>query len=124
MKESDLDKILKEYGIDPVICHIPVGKFVDKITVVVDNSRSRYDVTNTQVHKWVEDKINTIVSEISLKEDSPLTPIETITVALNRSNIYGYALCSLTDQFSRKKGRMIAKGRLISYIQKLRSINE
>ena len=39
---------------------------------------------------------------------------------LKTDNIYGVAVCDIRDQFSRKRGRVIAKGRLLKYLKKRR----
>jgi hypothetical protein len=39
---------------------------------------------------------------------------------LHASDIHGVAICDWRDQFSRKRGRVIAKGRLLKYLKECR----
>jgi len=40
-----------------------------------------------------------------------------LSKSLHENHIYGFALCSLEDQFNRQRGRIIAKGRLLKHIK-------
>ena len=40
-----------------------------------------------------------------------------LSTSLRKNHIYGFALCSLQDQFNRQRGRIIAKGRLLKYLK-------
>jgi hypothetical protein len=38
---------------------------------------------------------------------------------LNAMGIYGVALCNIRDQYSKKRGRIIAKGRLLKHLKEM-----
>jgi hypothetical protein len=42
-------------------------------------------------------------------------------VGLRKRGIYGISICDSRDQFSRKRGRIIAKGRLFKHLKAMRS---
>ena len=47
-----------------------------------------------------------------------------ISTSLRKNHIYGFALCSLQDQFNRQRGRIIAKGRLLKHLNAQRAEQE
>lgn len=46
---------------------------------------------------------------------------DTLAGLRGRGPYYGVAICDLRDQFSRKRGRIIAKGRLLTYLKEAKS---
>ena len=49
--------------------------------------------------------------------DMLFTASNYISTSLRKNHIYGYAFCSLQDQFNRQRGRIIAKGRLLKHLK-------
>jgi len=107
--EEKLDSEFEELGVKPRVYHFTEGIApFNAITIVDDNKnwtwktmRGSLDNAFTREYLW-------------LRGYSPATRF---IFALKQMHLYGVAICDHRDQFNRKLGRIIAKGRLLKHLK-------
>jgi len=107
--EKKLDAEFERLGVKPFIVHIrddqmPFMSF-NAITIALDYPGVQYQVLFEQV-------INACVLT-----ESATTPATSLLRYFRARKIYGVAICDPRDTFSRLKGRVIAKGRLLKWLK-------
>lgn len=106
--EDHIDKEFEEMDTNPWVYHVKTLEYFGGITVV-DDSRHDTDDINSMVYE-IEHECNDDASTIS----APSTWMRT---QLAKRGFYGIAICDWRDTFSRKRGRVISKGRLLKHLK-------
>ena len=113
--EQKIDKELADLGERPYIYHIRAyGKGSQRKLLRVFNV-----VTIADVRYSPTSDIEDIVGEIRENSICCLTiqPATVMMRELRKIEYYGVAICDRRDNFSRKRGRIIAKGRLLKHLE-------
>ena len=113
--EQKIDKELADLGVRPHVYHIRAyGKGSQRKMLRVFNA-----VTIADIQRMPTSEIEDIVGEI--REESIygtiIQPATVMREELRKIECYGVAICDRRDNFSRKRGRIIAKGRLLKHLR-------
>ena len=120
--EQKIDKELADLGVRPYIYHIRAyGKGSQRKLLRVFNVVTIADVewmSTTDVENDVGRLIDGLLWALAPYDTRPeIQPATWIIRALNGDGYYGVAICDRRDNFSRKRGRIIAKGRLLKHLE-------
>jgi len=120
--EYKVDKELAELGIRPYVYHIRAydeGSSQRKLLRMF-NGITIVDIKqglSTDVEVDVYRLIGELESKLKKFARSDLHPATWMMIELRKLGYYGVAICDRRDNFSRKRGRIIAKGRLLKYLR-------
>jgi hypothetical protein len=119
--ETQIDKELGDLGVKPYLYHIRAyGKGSQRkllrtfkaITLV----GLRYEKTANIELDIAKSMIN--MMNARMIHGNEVQPATFMLEELRKLGYYGVAICDRRDNFSRKRGRIIAKGRLLRYLQR------
>ena len=105
--EKKVDAEFERIGVKPCIYHFTryMGPF-GAITVV------------DQLHSWADvRKVIDMERENQLRAVQIYDNASSMLYSLRERKIYGVAICDQRDNFDRRKGRVIAKGRLLKHLK-------
>ena len=115
-----VDKELDDLGVKPYVYHIRaygegsrrriLGSF-NSITIVDPIKMPTADVEHD-----VGEAIEGLIKE-RMMYGNKVPPATFMMKELREMGYYGIAICDRRDNFSRKRGRIIAKGRLLKYLR-------
>lgn len=118
--EHKVDKELEELGVKPYVYHIRaygegsqrriLGSF-NAITIV-----DAQFIIPVAVEYAVGEAIEYLANK-HMEYGADIHPATCVMKYLRRIGYYGIAICDRRDNFSRKRGRIIAKGRLLKYLR-------
>jgi len=117
--EYKVDKELAELGVRPYVYHIRAYDegsrqellwMFNGITIVDIKRRLS---TEVDVYRLIE-KLRLKLKKFAR---SDLHPATWMMIELRKLGYYGVAICDRRDNFSRKRGRIIAKGRLLKHLR-------
>lgn len=104
--EERLDKEFEKMEIKPYIYHFVEG--IEPFAAITIVEAMRYSWNN------IKDIVDTAMKNAkSLRHNKASEVIR----SLHYADIYGVAICDRRDQFNRKLGRVIAKGRLLKHLK-------
>lgn len=110
--EIGLDKEFERMGVKPRIYHFIENTYPYRaVTVVMDNR----DLLAPLLWKQV---LARVISGIDYASVSNYNRTTRVIKQLKTENIHGIAICDIRDQFNRKQGRIIAKGRLLKQLKR------
>jgi len=118
--ETRIDKELAELGVKPYVYYIRaygegfqrriLGSF-NAITIV----DTQYQKT-AQVERDVGGAMDGLANSRMTHGDN-ISPATWVMAYLHKMGYHGVAICDRRDYFSRKRGRIIAKGRLLKHLK-------
>jgi hypothetical protein len=107
MKKNDERKAdlgLKQLGVTPRIYHIREHMWpFAGVTIVTADQEGSFSAVKTMVQKEIS--MHTLNKATKTKKN------------LNDLGIYGVAICDVHDEYNKKRGRTIAKGRLLKHLK-------
>jgi len=107
--ENRLDAEFKARGIKPYIYHITKDTIYFTGFTIVHDKRMTLSALDHLLSK--------VYAREELWELYPITPATRLLTGLREQGIYGVAICNERDQYSKKRGRIIAKGRLLKHLR-------
>lgn len=119
--ERKVDKELADLGVKPYVYHIraygegsqqKLLRLFNQITIVDTKKMAMIDVEYI-----VGELIEELKKKLRMFARSDLHPATWMMRELQAFDYYGIAICDRRDNFSRKRGRIIAKGRLLKYLR-------
>ena len=120
--EQKIDKTLEELGVRPYVYHIRAyGKEPHRRSLWVFNAITIAD-TRQMRSADVENDIAKLMDGLAnarMLYGESIHPATWMMKELRDLGYYGVSICDRRDNFSRKRGRMIAKGRLLRYLRRI-----
>lgn len=120
--EQKLDKEFEDLGIHPYVYHIrayneglqlrKLLRLFNGITIADPRKMATVDVEH-DVGELIED----LKEKLRAFDRADPHPVRSMIAELRAFDYYGVAICDRRDNFSRKQGRIIAKGRLLKYFR-------
>ena len=108
--EKKLDEEFEKLEIMPRIYHF-VGDFpFGAVTIAIDNRKLGWSNSWEGIADYMRDCRIYVVG----REHNRATRF---LQEMRKENFYGIAICDRRDQFNRKRGRIIAKGRLLKHLK-------
>ena len=106
--EARLDREFERRYMRPWVYYVfDMPMFVPMFKCVTIVTQTRQDARKLDKDVW----------KIAMRCDGEDRPAKKLRAHLAKSGFYGIAICDIRDVFSRKRGRVIAKGRLLKHIQ-------
>jgi len=105
--ETQLDKEFEQMNVKPWVYHVTDLDMFNGVTIVSPNKQDA---------GAIEDVVHTIDGFCQHPES--VSPATEMREELNDRGFVGVAICDYRDTFSRKRGRIIAKGRLLKQLKK------
>jgi hypothetical protein len=116
--EARIDMELKHRGVKPYVYH-----FNDHSWKEGGNPHRMWAFGGVTIATHNPDRV--VVEAMVLEEQRNCAIFHSAAkdtlVGLRKRGIYGISICDNRDQFSRKRGRIIAKGRLLKHLKAVRS---
>lgn len=109
--ETQLDKAFEQMNVRPWVYHVTDTGVSGGITIVAP---ARQDHNN--IEDVVYDIEEDIIHEYRI-EGNVVAPSTWMKERLVERGFIGISICDCRDTFSRKRGRTIAKGRLLKYLK-------
>ena len=106
--EDQLDKEFEQMNVKPWVYHIKHLDLFDGVTIVADSRHSTEDIAYI---------VHDLDGECDHGDYDIAAPATWLREQLVERGFYGVAICDWRDSFSRKRGRLIAKGRLLKYLK-------
>lgn len=120
MLEQKIDKALEELGVRPYMYHIRAyGEGYQRRILGSFNAITIADV-QYQTTANVEHDVCEVMEDLAnarMVYGNSINPATWVMDELRAFDYYGVAICDNRDNFSRKRGRIIAKGRLLKYLR-------
>ena len=110
--EEKLDKEFEKIGVKPWIYHFTEDVYPYRAVTVAKSNKEmtiRFDWENTLA------LIKSAIDYVAVYEHNRTTKF---IKYLEKENVY-VAVCDIKDEFSRKLGRVIAKGRLLKHLREI-----
>ena len=108
--EIILDREFERMGITPRIYYFVENVYPYRaITVAMDGR----ELIAPLLWEQVLARVNSAIGYVAVYNHNRTTEL---IKHLKTEGIYGVAICDIRDQFSRKQGRVIAKGRLLKHL--------
>ena len=120
--EQRIDKELEELGVKPYVYHIRAyGEGSSRRLLRLFNGITIVDLRQMETVD-VEHDVGELIDELRWKcppyyNEHDIQPATWMMAEMREFEYYGVAICDNRDNFSRKRGRIIAKGRLLKYLR-------
>lgn len=110
--EINLDKEFEKLGIRPRVYHFVENVYPYRAITVAMDSR---ELNTPLLWELVWIRVNSAIGYVAVYNYNRTTEL---IKRLKAEDIYGVAICDIKDQFNRRRGRIIAKGRLLKHLKK------